>query len=189
MPKRTERVTVKLTENEKSEWIAASESSIEATDLSDLVRLSVTKEIARQNKEQNQGVGADFSELIDAMNELINPIENQIGEIKNDIRYLELEIAGDDHITSLSSEIYSLLIRVPNRDFIHDVDVTGFEKSDEELIKIKGTKEAFAEYLEITEKDARRALSKCVKDYPDAQRIINDEGKYRYFVVDPQAES
>lgn len=184
----TERkqVNVKVPESMKERWESHVDESLEANSMSDLVRLSVEKEIQGDTDESDQ----NDSKHLEEINRTLKDIQSNIGQLENRLSRVESSTQDDPEIAKLANDIFPLLPdeKPGTQDWevgkaeMDSVAVSHGEHSPEELQKgYEGTTEAFADIFEVTELDARRALEKLVSDMSGRVRTTEYDGEERYW--------
>ncbi|WP_147441147.1 hypothetical protein [Halorubrum sp. Atlit-26R] len=194
MPER-KQVNVKIAPEAKERWQEYADESLEVNSMSDLVRLSVEKEIQGDTGESGS---ESNSEHLESISRTLNDIQNNIGQLENRLSRIETSTQEDPEINKLANDIFQYLPdkepgtdawqieRNDKNDELEAIEEGHIDRGDSEearkrLYGWEGTTESFADIFEVTELDARKALEKLVSDMSGRVRVTEHEGKERYW--------
>lgn len=189
-----EQVNVKIDSERKDRWEDYKDQSMEVSSMSDLVRLSVEKELS--GLEGGSGDNSDNAQLGEIASTL-KDIQSDIGQLDKRLSRVETSTQENPELDKLANEVFPLL---PDEepgtraweeqltDFQDELEAieAGHTEGDREnvvqsLAGWKGTPEAIAEALDVSELDSRKALERLVSDMSGRVRTTDHAGEERYW--------
>lgn len=180
------QVNVKVPKSMKDRWDSHVDESLEVNSMSDLVRLSVEKEI----QGDTGGRRESDSDHLEGISKTLKDIQSNIGQLENRLSRIESSTQEDPQIDKLANDIFPLLPDEKpgtqeweiGKGEMDSIAVNHGEHSPEELqAGWEGTTESFADIFEVSELDARRALEKLVSDMSGRVRTTEYDGQERYW--------
>ncbi|MFC5136220.1 MULTISPECIES: hypothetical protein [Haloferacaceae] len=184
MPER-KQVNVKVASEAKERWQEYADESMEVNSMSDLIRLSVEKEINGQREGSDSG-----SEHLEDISKTLKQIQTEIGKLDSRLERVEHTTQEDPEISRLANNVFSLLPDEKpgskkweaKRREIQALEHNEGERSPEEFkAGWEGTPSALAEVFEVTELDMRKALEKLASDMSGRVRTTDHNGVERYW--------
>lgn len=179
------QVNVKVAPEAKERWEEYANESFEVNSMSDLIRLSVEKEISGQPGESGDEPATDHLESI---NKTLKDIQSNIGQLENRLSRIETSTQQDPQIDKLANEIFPILpdMEPGTIDWKGQREKYQSQLGDEPFDSSlyhgwKGTVESVAKALDVNELDARKALEKLVSDMSGRIRTTEHDGIERYW--------
>lgn len=181
------QVNVKVPKSMKNRWDEYQDNSLEVNSMSDLVRLSVEKEI---NSEQSGSGSEGDTEHLENISKTLKQIQTEIGKLDSRLERVENTTQQDPEIDRLANDVFSLLPDEKpgsegweaRRREVQSIAKSEGERSPEEIkAGWEGTPRALAEVFEVTELDMRKALEKLASDMSGRVRTTDHNGKERYW--------
>lgn len=186
MARKSERVTLKVTETQKDRWETYAEDNPEYDNLSDLVKLSVEKEMSgaldREAVEQLD-VSIDYDDIVRAVEAGLSDVNERLESVDDRLADVESTVKTNDDISKLARDIYEEMVVVEDEAEMRELGPMVSQEVEEELA-IQSTPGAWATLFDVDEEDARRALSRAVQLFPDVEYYRTSEGPRRYYRVD-----
>lgn len=176
------QVNLRVGEKQKERWEAYLDKSSEVQSLSDLIRLSVEKEIKGEHQPE---VNIDLEGIRDVLEEQTEDIVTQVsdevrqseGAISREIRKLQTEETDEEEITEIAAVLAEIVKQVSS-----EIDIPAAIEGDvpDKLIEA-ATVENYAEKLrergyEVDEYTVRTALEKLTDEMARVEEIQTDNG-------------
>lgn len=181
------QVNVKVPKSMKKRWDEYQDNSFEVNSMSDLVRLSVEKEI---NGQQSGSSSEGDTEHLENISKTLKQIQTEIGKLDSRLERVENTTQEDPEINRLANDVFSLLPDEKpgsdkweaGRSEIQALEHNEGERSPEKFKSgWEGTPRALAEVFEVTELDMRKALEKLASDMSGRVRKTDYDDKERYW--------
>jgi uncharacterized protein (UPF0335 family) len=178
------QVHVQVSEEKKKQWDDAAKSSEEYRSLSDLVRLSVSRELSNDpNGPQGQAIDlGQLSEIIEG----INRLDSRMGKLESRMQSVETELSEDPEIGKLATEVFSLLPTEEPGTIDWEGKLQEYKQSlgHEQFDSAtyhgwKGSLEGLAEALEHPEYRIEEAIQKIQNDNPGLIQETDDNRYYK----------
>lgn len=171
-----------MTPNKKQRWEQAVDDNPEYDNLTDLVNLSVEREISGAlDRDAVRDLDLDTSTLED-LDEHVREMAERLARVDDRVADIESTIKTDDDIAELARELYEEL---PPLKHVKEIDVKPrSEMSADERLRHDSTPDARTNLYEVSADDARRALARAVELIPDVEWTETDDGRRRYYRID-----
>jgi Arc/MetJ-type ribon-helix-helix transcriptional regulator len=177
------QVNVRVPGHVKSQWDEAidDDSLPEYNSLSDLVRLSVQRELVGEHQgfEDRFTSGGSNDEQLNELLDTSRETNRLLNELSRDVQTVRREVTTDDELTDLMGEVYQLLPEGPEseKDVIGEVDDLA-NPTSAELSRAYGKVGDMADALDTTEQRVEQAISQLKEDMPG---MIRSAGEGRYY--------
>ena len=177
------QINVKVDPARKKRWNQYQDESLEVNSMSDLIRLSVEKEIA-----DNDSPGENETDHLKDISTTLNDIQDSIRGLESRMSRIEVSTQNDPEIDKLANEIFPILpdMEPGSRDWKGQREQYKSQLGDEPFDSSLyhgwiGTVESVAKALDVNGLDTRKALEKLVSDMSGRVRTTEHDGKERYW--------
>lgn len=179
------QIHIQVSKDKKEDWEEAVENNEEFRSLSDLIRLSVSRELSGEHELDQQQTFESEGQIGEIL-EGINRLESRIGDIDTRLRTVEGEVAKDPEMGKLSTKVFTLL---PDEepgseaweqkqiDLQQELEQTDSEEVREQYRAWKGTIEGLSNAIEEPKYRIEEAIEKLQSDTPELMRET-DDGRY-----------
>lgn len=170
MANRTETIGVRVTAKEKKKFDDYASEHNEFDSASRMMRVLAHRHISGEDEEE---VSIDQEDIVDSVEMALGPVVEQIEQMENLILSIDSHVSDDDEIDRLAKDIYASLPVAKDEDELPGVfEIARMDfQSDFEKAQTLSTPETWAEYYEVSVSEARRALSRMMIQFPDAQAV------------------
>jgi len=179
------QVNVRVPRHVKSQWDEAinDDSLPEYGSLSDLVRLSVQRELAGEHQgfEDRFTSGGSNDEQLNELLDTSRETNRLLNELSQDVQTVRREVTTDDELTDLMGEVYQLLPEGEPEGSKNDrlAEVVGADTppTATDLSRAHGKVGDMADALDTTEYQVEQAIAQLREDMPGMIRSAGD-GRY-----------
>ena len=181
------QVNVRVPEQVKARWDEAIEddSLAEYGSLSDLVRLSVQRELAGEHQgfeDQFSSSGGSNEEQLNELLDSSRETNRLLNELSRDIQSVRREVTTDDELTDLIGEVYQLLPEGEPEGSENErvAEVTAnMPPAAADLARAHGKVGDMADALDTTEHRIEQAISQLKEDMPGTVQSAGEGHYYR----------
>jgi hypothetical protein len=172
------KFTIRLLDEEKAAYEEYRREHTNVESLSAWLRQLADREV---NSPPEQDTSAlDESLLRSIIRDETRTIRSEISNVADELAELDEAIRTGDHITTLAEEIYRIFSDIkPEQIDEYARTVDGHTPQDIDIewyVRNDGTADAFAQYLGVSEEEARRALIRCENMFPAVESRLLDSG-------------
>lgn len=172
----SEVVGVRLTPDEKQKFEDYVDDSDEFSSLSRFFRVVAHREVATEDDQPT----LDPEEVVQAVDDALTPLATQLDQIEDHVLSIDSSIRDDDKIDKLARDIYAALPTHDSGDDLPALDKENLEKyantSDFSLVQAISTPFMWSRYFGEDYEDVRRACSRMLEYYPDAEYVEAEIG-------------